>query len=223
MGVTLKKIAVAAAFAAIAVSGCVSPGVRPNPLATQYRATNVIDWQSLAARTVAAIPASAGASHGSVYLPEGPRDSRFYAIYRNYLEQELYRQNYAVLRTPAGADVLLETHTNWVLHDHNGKTITDYSTFWTSAVAYFGQMRHISSLDTGFAAGIATGVIADFLDSLDGSTRAEVVVTTNIVSPRTNRLHFVRSETLYVEPSELTNYMDALPMVALPVTRASTR
>lgn len=219
----MKKIAIAAAIAAVAVSGCVSPGVRPNPLATQYRATNVMDWQSLAARTVAAIPTSAGASHGSVYVPEGPRDSRFYAIYRNYLEQELYRQNYAVLRTPAGADVLLETHTDWVLHDRAGKKITDYNTLWTTSAAYFGQMRHISSLDTGFAAGIATGVIADFLASLNGGTRAEVVITTNIVSTRTNRVHFIRSEALYVEPSELTNYMDALPMVALPVTRASTR
>jgi hypothetical protein len=213
----------AAAIASLALSGCVSPLVRPNELATQYKATNAIDWQEMAKRTVAAIPTSMSGPRTSVYVEEGPRDSRFYAIYRRYLQQELYAQNYPVLRSPEGAGIILRTDTDWVLHDKAGKRITDYATLWTTASGFFGQFRHISSVDTGYAAGIGTGILYDFLASLNGTTRAEVVVTSTIVSSQTNNLHFVRSETIYVEPTELTYYMDALPPVSLPVTQTSNR
>jgi hypothetical protein len=219
----MKRAAITLTAISIALSGCVSPLVKPNHLAGQYKATNVIDWQSMAQRTVAAIPASMSGPKATVYVDEGPRDSRFYIIYRKYLEQELYKQNYPVLRTPDGATIILQTDTDWVLHDRAGKKITDYATLWTTAAGVLGQFRNVSSLDTGFAAGIGTGVVYDFLASLNGTTRAEVVVTTTIVSPQTNNLHFVRSEAIYVEPTELTSYMNTLPAVALPVTHASYR
>jgi hypothetical protein len=209
-----------AAIAAVTLSGCVSPGVRPNPLAAQYRATNAVDWQEMARRTVAAIPHAAGTAASSVYVDQSTRDSRFYAIYRRYLQQELFAQNYPIRVTPDGADVILRTDTDWLLHDKAGKKITDYATLNAAAVGLLGQFRHVSSLDTGFAAAIGLSAVYDFLASLDGTTRAEVVVTTSIITPRSNALHFVRSETIYVEPTELTWYMNSLPNVALPVARA---
>jgi hypothetical protein len=215
----MKWAACLVTVASVALTGCVSPLVRPNALATQYKATNAVDWQSMATRTVAAIPAPADGMKSSVFVAENPRASRFYAIYQQYLEQELYRQNYRIVRSPSAADIILETNTEWVLHDRDGKKITDYHTLGFASLAYFGQFRNISSLDTAFAAGIATGVIKDFLTSMNGTTKAEVVVTTKLISLRTNYLHFLRSEAVYVEPSELTYYMDALPLVAMPIVQ----
>lgn len=219
----MRQLAIPVCALSLALAGCVSPLVTPNPPATQYRATNAIDWQSLAQRTVAAIPSSMSGPKATVYVATGPRDSRFYRIYRKYLEQELYKQNYPVLRTAQGAAIILQTDSDWVLHDRSGKKITSYATLWTAAAAVFGQFRHISSVDTGLAAGVGTGVVYDFLSSLNGTTRAEVVITTQIISEQTNALHFVRSEALYVDPTELPYYMNALSDVALPVTQASNR
>jgi hypothetical protein len=217
----MKWVGIAVAGLAVGLSGCVSPGVRANQFAVQSRATNVVDWQELARRTVAAIPRASGSSSASVYVSEGARDSRFYAIYRRYLQQELYAQNFPVRTTPAGADVILQTDTDWVLHDKAGKKITDYATLWTAAAGILGQFRHISSVDTGLAAAFGTGVVYDYLASLNGSTRAEVVVTTTIMTPQNNALHFIRSEAIYVAPTELPYYMNSLPNVPLPVARAS--
>jgi hypothetical protein len=217
----MKRVGSMLAALAVCLSGCVSPAVHPNPVAFQYKATNVVDWQEMARRTVSAIPRQPGAPVISVYVDSGEHDSRFYTIYQRYLQQELAAQNFAVLRNPRGADIFLRTDTDWVLHETSGKKISDYATLHATAIGLLGQFRHISSIDTGFGAAIGTGVIYDFLASLNGATKAEVVVTSSIITQRSDNLSFVRTEAIYVEPTELPYYMNSMANVGLRVTSAS--
>ena len=213
----------ALAAVAVALSGCVSPLVRPNPLALQSKATNAIHWQELAQRTVAAIPTSVGGPQATVYVAPGPENAEFATVYKRFLEEELYRQHYPVVNTPEGADITLNFDAQYLLYDKSGKKLTDYASLYTSAAAVGGELRHIDSIDQGIGTGFATGIVFDFLASLNGTTNAEVVLSSTITSPRSNHYHFVRTETFYVRPSDLHFFVEPPPPPPPPPSLAEVR
>lgn len=213
----LLAVAVAAAL-----SGCVSPLVQPDPPAWQHRAGEARDWQDMARRTVAAIPlASSGQSYNVYVESDG---SPFGETYKAYLEEQLFARGFPVSRSPAGSDITVVYDVRPLLYEPRGnKRITDYASLTAAATAGLGQLRNISSLDTGFGAGLLVGAITDYLASLNGSTNAEVVVVSKIISPSTNNLHFVRSQTFYVRPSDLPLYLAPEPGWPVVPLRVSGR
>ena len=52
---------------------------------------------------------------------------------------------------------------------------------------------------------------SDYVAALNGVTNAEVIVTSRITSPGISNFHFVRSQTFYVRPSDLTLYLPPAP------------
>jgi len=207
---------------AAALSGCVSPVVQPDPVMLQPRAGDAQDWRLMARQTVGAIPISSSGQGYNVYVE--PHPSRFGEAYKAYLEEQLFARGFPVTRSPDGADISIVYDVQPLLYERGGKKpITSYGSLIATAVAALGQLRNISSLDTGFAAGMATGAAGDYLAALNSSTDAEVVVTSRIISPRTNNFHFVRSQTFYVRPADLALYLPPpppeleWPVVPLPV------
>jgi hypothetical protein len=49
--------------------------------------------------------------------------------------------------------------------------------------------------------------VLDLLKALNGATDAEVVITSEITTRDDNRLHFIRTETFYVRPSDVHLYL----------------
>ena len=204
---TRRLLAVAMAAA---LSGCVSPVVQPDRPMWQPKAGDARDWQEMAKATIAAIPlATAGQSY-NVYVE--PHPSHFGEAYQDYLEEQLFARGFPVARSPETASINIIYDVQPLLYDRGGKKpVTSYGGLIATAIAALGQLRNISSLDTGFAAGIATGTAGDYLTALNGRTNAEVVVTSKITSPQTNNFHFVRSQTFYVRPSDLPLYLPPPP------------
>jgi len=210
-----RRSLLAAAFA-VALSSCASPLVQPDPAEWQHRAGDARDWQEMAKRTVAAIPlASSGPSY-SVYVQSD--GSPFGDIYKDYLEEALFAKGFPVVRTPEGSDIAVSYEVRPLRYAPGGKKhLRDYFTPAAVVGAAATEMGKISSVDTGVAAGLGLAAAADYAGSLDGATDAEVVVVTRIISPRTNNFHFLRSETVYVRPSDLKFYNESLPVIALGV------
>ena len=211
-----------AAALAVALSGCASPLVQPDPAEWQHRAGDARDWQEMAKRTVAAIPLATSGQSYNVYVQ--PDASPFGDAYRAYLEEALFARGFPVVRSPDGADIVLTDEVRPILYAPGSKKrITDYASLYTAAAAGGGQLRNISSLDTGFGAGLVVGAVVDYLASLNSGTDAEVVVTSKIISPRTNNLHFVRSETFYVRPTDFPLYLPPAPGFPVVPLRVSSR
>lgn len=173
-------------------------------------------------RAVDRLPSTAANQRPSVFVDPGPSSSPFTQAYDRFLSQALYDRNYPVTTTRAGADIVLRTNVQWFYYpDGNQKPITEYASLYTTAVAAGAQLRNISSLDTGLFAGLLVGPVFDFLVSMNGTTRAEVVVSTNI--QESGRYHYLGSETVYVHPVDLAFYIAPptpldLPVVAMPVS-----
>lgn len=195
----------------LALTGCVSPLVTPNPLETQYKVTNAIHWKDLAERTVVAIPSNVGGPQYRVYVSDGRQDVRFYGIYKRFLEEALYRHNFLVVTDPRTADLILNVTAEPILYDHHGKRLVQYASLWgVGGGGIYSATRHITSIDTGIFAGAATAVALDFAAALNGATRAEIVVSTSLTS-RDSIQHFIRTETLYVLPSDLSAFYTPPP------------
>lgn len=207
---------------AAALSGCVSPLVQPDPPAWQHRAGDATDWRRMAVETVANIPrASAGQSYNVYVDSDG---SGFSRAYKAYLEEALFARGFPVSRTPQTANIVIENEVQPLLYEPGGKKhLVDYFSLTAAAAAGLGQFRDISSLDTGFAAGMLTGAAADTLAAFNGATDAEVVVTSRITSPQTNNFHFVRSQTFYVRPADLGFYVAPPPGYPVVPLRISGR
>lgn len=211
-----------AAVMTVALAGCVSPLVKPDPPAWQHKAGDARDWQEMARETVAAIPVASNATAYNVYVETD--GSQFGDAYKAYLQEALFAGNYGVTRSAHGADITIAYDVQRLLYAPGGKKrITDYASLLSVAVAALGQFDEISSLDTGYAAGIATGAAWDTVTALDGATDAEVVVVSKVLSPKTNNLHFVRSQTFYVRPSDLALYMAPEPGLPVLPLRISSR
>lgn len=205
-----------AAALAVALSGCVSPMVQPDNAQWQHLAGDARDWQEMAKRTVAAIPlASSGPSYNVYVESDG---SSFGDIYKDYLEEALFAKGFPVLRTPGGADITISYDVRPLRYAPQGrKHFGNFFSPFTIAEAAGTQLAKISNVDTGAAAALGVGAVVDYGLSLDG-TNAEVVVVTRINSPRTNNVHFVRSETVYVRPADLKFYNGGSPVVPLGVS-----
>lgn len=211
-----------AAVMSLSLAGCVSPLVKPNPLEMQYRVQNAIHWQDLAKRTVAAVPYSEPGIRVFV-VPPNP-DNRFSPIYRRYLEEALYKKNYTLVNQPHEAQILIHSIVEPLLYDNSGKKLWGYATTYTTAATVGAQFRDISSLDTGLAAGMVTGLAFDFAYALTNTTRAEVIVSTQITDSQTSKVHFARSESFYVRPADLEQFYvvdNPPPVVALRVTNGA--
>lgn len=204
---------------AAALSGCVSPVVRPDPPMWQPKAGDALDWRLMARETVAAIPlASSGQSYNVYVATDG---SPFGQAYKAYLEEQLFARGFPVTHNPATADITIVYEVQALPYMPGGKKpIAGYSSLAAAAIGGLGQFRNISSPDTGLGALLLTGGVSDYVAALNGATDAEVVVTSRITSPRTENFHFVRSQTFYVRPVDLDMYRPpepGWPVVPLPV------
>jgi hypothetical protein len=207
---------------AVALSGCVSPLVQPDPPEWQHRAGDARDWQEMAKRTVAAIPlASNGQSYNVYVAPDG---TPFGDTYKEYLEEALFARGFPVVTTPDGADIVLNDEVRAIMYAPGSKKrITDYASLYADAIAGGAQLRNVSSLDTGLGALGVVGAVVDYLAALNGATDAEVVVTSKITSPRTRNFHFIRSETFYVRPVDYPFYLQPAPGFPVVPLRVSSR
>lgn len=213
----MKRAAVAISALSIVLTGCVSPLVTPRAPELQYRVNNALHWSSLAKRAVVAIPFKEPGTR--VYVVEPQPFNRFSPIYRRYLWEALVDSNYQVVDNPTDAQILLYSDVEPILYDQSGKKLWGYGTALATAAAAGGQFRDISSTDTGFAAGIATGLALDFAAALNGTTRAEVIVTSTIKDGRTSKIYHAKSESFYVRPADLEQFYEPEPpVVALRVT-----
>jgi hypothetical protein len=207
---------------AAALSGCVSPLVRPDPPAWQPRAGDAVDWQNMARETVGAIPlASAGQSYNVYVESDG---SRFGDTYKAYLEEALFARGFPVTHAPEQANIVIGYDAHLLPYQPGGKKRAgEYRGVGATALAGLGQFRNISSIDTGLAALMFTGGVADYVSALDGATDAEVVVVSKITSPQTANFHFVRSHTFYVRPEDLPLYAPPPPGYPVVPLRVSGR
>jgi len=225
----MKNRAILAAVLAASVSGCAGPLVRPDPVTFQSKVGHVTDWQALADRSVARFAAPLHTEPPAVYVAPGAADMPFAATYRKFVEMALMKRGYPVVESATDAVVLNFDVQTFLYGDGNQKYPIEYASFWTTLGAIGTQLRHISSIDTGVAVGGAAGPILDLLASLNDTTRAEVLVTLTVADG--SRLHYLDSETIYVQPSDLPFYWTQLPhsapqtmrsgltMVSLPVVR----
>jgi len=210
------------AVMAVALTGCVSPLVKPDAPAWQHRAGDASDWQVMARETVAAIPlASSGQSYNVYVESDG---SAFSDAYKAYLEEALFNRGFPVARTPETANISITYEVLPFYYEPGGKKrLIDYFTVSAVAAAGLAQFRDISSLDTGLGAGVVTGAAADYIAAVNGATNAEVVVTSKITSAQTNNFHFVRSQTFYVRPADLPFYVAPPPGYPVIPLRISSR
>jgi hypothetical protein len=211
-----------AAAMAVALSGCASPLVQPDKAEWQHRAGDARDWQEMAKRTVAAIPlASNGQSYNVYVQPDG---TPFGDTYKAYVEEALFARGFSVVSAPEAANITLTDEVHPLMYEPGGKKrITDYASLYTAAAAAGGQLRNISSIDTGLGALAVVGVVTDYLAALNGATDAEVVVTSRITSPQISNFHFIRSETFYVRPADFPLYLRPLPGFPVVPLRVSSR
>lgn len=208
-----------AAVLAVALSGCVSPLVQPDPPEWQHRAGDARDWQEMAKSTVAAIPYASGQA---VYVESD--GSPFSEAYKSYMEEGLLNRSIPVLRTPDGAGIIVAYDVQRLLYVPGGKKqITNYASLYSLATAVGGQLRNISSTDTALGAGVLVGAAVDYLASLNGAQDAEVIVTSKIITPNTNNLHWARTQTIYVRPMDLPFYLPSQPGFPVIPLRVSNR
>jgi hypothetical protein len=228
------KRAAFVAILAITVTGCAGPLVRPNPVTFQSKAEHVTDWQALADRSVERFAAMLHMEPPNVYVAPGPADMPFAITYRKFVEMALMKRGYPVVENANDAVVLNFDVQTFLYGGGNQKYPVEYATFWTVAGALGAQLRHVSSIDTGVAIGAAAGPIVDLLATLNDTTRAEVLLTLTVVDA--NRVHYLDSETIYVQPLDLPFYWTQVPasadqdmqteglkLVALPVSRDSRK
>ncbi|HEX6866077.1 MAG TPA: hypothetical protein VF122_02485, partial [Caulobacteraceae bacterium] len=135
-----------AAVLAVALTGCVSPLVKPDAPAWQHKASDAADWQVMARETVAAIPlASAGQSY-NVYVQSG--GSPFSDAYKAYLEEALFARGFPVSRAPEAANITVLYDVQPFYYEPGGKKrLIDYFTLSAVAAAGLAQFRDISSID----------------------------------------------------------------------------
>lgn len=217
-----KSVILVAALAAT-MTGCAAPLVKPNPIVFQSKVAHASDWQALADRSVARFAATLHAEPPSVFVNPGPADMPFAAAFKSFVEAALLKRGYPVVESAAGAVVLNFDIQTYLYGDGNKKYLADYASFWTTAGAIGTQLRHISSYDTAVAAGFAAGPILDLLETMDGATHAEVVLTVSVKD--SSRLHYLDSETFYAQPSDLPFYWTKLPSsagMAMPTGQLST-
>ena len=203
---------------ALCLAGCVSPMVRPNPLAFQSKAEHAHDWERLAERAVMALPSTQNHQLQRVFVEPAPGQSPFAIAYRGFLETSLYRHSYTVLTSPRQADIVLRYKVQVVEHKPGGnKPMERYLSTYMASAAALGQFRDISSIDTGFAAGLATGAAFDLFAGMNDATDTEIVVSTTIDDGA--HFNYLGSETLYVRPEERHLYGEPrfLPVVQLPI------
>jgi hypothetical protein len=203
---------------ALATAGCAAPLVRPNPITFQSKVEHVADWQALADRTVDHFAATLHTNPPSVFVAPGPADMPFAGTYRKFLQQALLRRGYSVVESASDAVVLNFDVQTFLYGDRNQKYPVEYATFWTTAGAIGTQLRHVASYDTGVGIGAAVGPIIDVLASINDTTRAEVTLTLTVADD--TRLHYLTSETFYVQPSDLPFYWSRLP-ASVPQTMPS--
>ncbi|HWE45009.1 MAG TPA: hypothetical protein VG407_03190 [Caulobacteraceae bacterium] len=216
----------------LALTSCAAPLVHPNLPTFQYKAEHASDWQRLAVRAVERLPSSQLTSKPRVFVAPGPSDMPFAMAYRQYLEQSLSEHGFQVMESSADA-VVLNFNVQTFLYGNwrgNEKRLVDYASFYTSVYAVGSQLRHISSYDTAVGAGAVAGPIFDVLAAMNDTTRAEVVLTVSVQDD--SRLHYINSESFYVQPTDLPFYWsqlpanapqtmraEALPVVSLPVVK----
>lgn len=206
-----------AAALAVALSGCVSPLVEPDRAEWQHRAGDAQDWQQMAQRTVELIPLNSSSAGYSVYVQSD--GSPFGDLYKDFLQEALFAKGFPVLRTPEGADIAVTYEVRPLNYAPGGKKhLMDYFGPLGVIAGAGTQLAKISSRDTGVAAGLGVAAAGDYAAALNGATDAEVVVVTRIESPRTNNFHFMRSEVVYVRPSDLKFYNESGPVVPLQVS-----
>ena len=205
---------------AAALGGCVSPVVHPDRPMWQHKASDARDWQEMAKETVAAIPFSANGQ--SVYVHSD--GSEFSRAYKAYLEEQLFNRGFPTVETPAAAGITIRYEVQPLLHTPGGKKpVTSYNGLVAAAISALGQFRNISSPDTGLAALMATGVASDYVAALNGVTNAEVIVTSRITSPGISNFHFVRTQTVYAQPTDLAMYFAPEPGWPVVPLRVSGR
>ncbi len=226
----MKSIATVAVILAVGVSGCAGPLVRPNPVTFESKIGHVTDWQALADRSVDRFAATLHAAPPNVYVAPGAADMPFATTYRKFVEMALMKRGYPVVETATEAVVLNFDVQTFLYGNGNQKYPVQYATFWTTVGAIGTQLRDVSSVDTGTAMGLAAGPIIDLLASLNETTKAEVLLTVTVSDG--TRLHYLDSEAVYVQPSDLPFYWSQLPQatpqpmrpglttVSLPVTSA---
>jgi hypothetical protein len=219
----MKFRLVLACALSVALAGCATPLVRPNALTWQSKVEHAHDWQALADRTADDFASTLHAQPPKVFVAPGPVDMPFAAIYRKYLEQALMKRGYPVVETSWDAVVVNYDVQTFLYGKDNRKHLADYATLWTTAGAIGTGLRHISSVDTGLAVGLVGGPVYDFLSSMNDTTNAEVTVTTTVTDG--THIHYLNTEAIYVQPSDLPFYWTRLPPMppqALPESALST-
>lgn len=203
---------------AATLGGCVSPAVKPDRPMWQSKASDARDWQEMARETVAAIPFSSNGQN--VYVRSD--GSEFSKAYKAYLEEQLFNRGFPTVQVPEAAGITISHDVQPLLHTPGGKRrVTSYNSLIATAISALGQFRSISSVDTGLAALIGTGVATDYVAQLDGVTDGEVIVTSRITSANIPNFHFVRTQTLYARPSDLALYVpppEGWPVVPMRVS-----
>ena len=206
----MKRLIVGLAALSATLSGCVSPLVMPNPPAWQAKATNAVNWKHFAEWTVAAMPKSSPESQ-SVYVMPSPYGTPFADIYTHYLEEQLFAAGYPVVKSPESASIIMGVKANWVVYPEPlaSKRLAQYFTLDSGLLGIVAATRHISRFDTALGAAAAAGPVFDLLAALNGATDAEVVVTSEITTKGDDHIHFIRTETFYVRPSDVHLYRDS--------------
>jgi hypothetical protein len=202
----MKPVAIALSVLALSLAACSSPLTIPKAPAFQAKTTHTNDWSSLAERSASHFAQTRGT--GAVYVAPGPADMPFASAYRMMLEEKLLQRHVRVTESPAGAAVLrFDVRTYWYRDSHH-KLPGDYASFWTSAGALGTQLRDITSIDTGVAAGVGAGPAFDILMSMFEGTKAEATVTLSVFDGE--QLSYRDSETIYIRPQELPFYWTRL-------------
>ena len=222
--------------AAAALAGCAQPGVELNAPSSQYKITNAAHWESLAARTadslttrLRGVPETTGGGHTLVpgrvetaslgsrtyYINSQQPDSAFSKVFTPYLREALMRKGYAVSTRQANSVVVNYSAQTFYYGGPGGaKRPIDYASFWTTlgAVALAFTYADFGVKTAGIAGGLglmALGPLIDVLAQTGDVTKAEVVLTTSVVSgPEVAHQH---SETLYVKPADMTFYWSEYP------------
>ena len=230
------KTLIPMAAVAVALSACAQPGVEMNRPSSQYKMTNAVHWESLAARTVDEVTGRlrgvsevSGAGHTiapgrievaslgarTYYVNSQQPDSAFSKVFTPYLREALIRKGYSVSTRQANSVVVnYSAQTFFYGGPKSVKRPVEYATFWTtlSAIGLAFTYADFDRTTAGIAGGLglmALGPIIDYLSHVGAVTNAEVVLTTTVVSGP--EVIHQRSETFYVKPADLPFYWSEYP------------
>jgi len=210
----MKGRIAALAAVAVALSGCVSPLVQPAAPSFQPKLSHQGDTRALAEAAAQSFALRVKtADKPLVYVAPGPGDMAFAGVFRTDLEQALMARGYAISRTGVGAEILNFDVQPFLYGSDRHKYLVEYASFWTTAANVGWELSQTSrSVGTRFFEGGLIGPVIDFLDAMDQTTRAEVVVNLSVVDA--NRVYYLDSRTAYVHPADLPFYMTRLPKTA---------